>query len=278
MHIAVVPAYRREVVCAVCKDPFQDARWRCEGCNTLLHLECRSALALCPSLGCGRAFVRPAPPRISVARRSGPGARHLLVALGVAAAALAMGLLGGTAVSALFPPDVRAERATPPAVQVDITAPIGPIDPVIPSPVPEVAPPPPTDLSHVRPGQEWVFSLEASGLQMEQSYLIEAVEPDRVRYRLRTRIRMPGATEMSDCGEPAPGVWEAPLGGPPVVYDSNARDTLTLAGRSWVCLPATSDGTTVWTPELDGRSTFPPYVRMESEFSRSELREIREPR
>lgn len=254
MRIAVVPTDRRELVCAVCKDPLEANRWHCDGCGTLLHPECRNALAVCPSLGCGR-------PRPRVAGGPTPaGPRGWLpwVTGAILLGALALG----------FTPRAFREVGAPPAAG---SAALPPLDLPAPRPIPR-----PLDLSHVRPGQEWVFTVVSGLAEIEQVYRIEAVEPERVRASLRTRMRRPGASCLTDAGEAVPFVWERGTRLEPAVSASQAR--VTRGGREWECVVTEVDGTTSWCPTVDQEWTFPPWVWIESDHMRAELREIREPR
>ncbi len=74
--------------CAYCHADLTGAGWECEGCGTRLHHECRPALEVCPTLGCGGAV---APESAQRAKR-----RTLLRALG--SVVLLVALTGGAVV------------------------------------------------------------------------------------------------------------------------------------------------------------------------------------
>lgn len=129
------------------------------------------------------------------------------------------------------------------------------------------------DLSHVAAGQRWVYRMEASGVEMEQTYEVVSVGERQVECKLHVRMKMPGQAEMSDLGEPTPFRWEFPQPGQagPGLGLEGRRETITLCDAEWDCLVTETQGTTVWIPMKGDQPTFPPYLKLDGPQVRCEL-------
>lgn len=137
------------------------------------------------------------------------------------------------------------------------------------------------DLSHVKVGQKYVIKMETSGMEMHQIYEVTGVTDTAVECKLHNKVKMPGAAEFTDSGEPSPFKWEvpAPTGettGETKTDTKTGKETITAAGQSWDCLWAETDGTKVWVAQKNGINTFPPFIKMDGPTTKAELIEIKE--
>ena len=136
-------------------------------------------------------------------------------------------------------------------------------------------------LSHVRKGQRWVFDMTASGLEMRQVYEVTAVEARAVKYKLVLLMRMPGAAELTQQGEPVETEWALPAPAPgeqALPQDAKvSRERVTLAGKEWDCQVTETSGVKVWIPMKGETPTWPPFVKLEGP-SQAALVEVLEPR
>lgn len=244
--------------CVVCRGPLgAEERWRCDGCQVVLHRDCQATLGGCPTLGCsgiGRNVRAPATPGKQVDEP--PRARPLVgvgvIGVGLVLAAAALGLWTWTA----RPLPTRVPGARPTQLERP-------------------------DLSHVVPGQRWVFEQrDAQGQLVErQEREVLAITPWAVRLRV-TRSGPDGAPGRE------PARWEQSWEVPGVARspghdhrDCLRHETLTLAGIEWNCAVRTLAGCTTWTPLSDDTETFPGSLRLEGGFvgGRLELVEVLPP-
>ena len=246
MRIGVQPRPPQdEAACPVCKDVLAGARaWRCGACQAELHEDCRRDLAGCPTLGCQeaapRAEVAPAPGK-APPRAQRPLLRTIL------AGALLLGalLVSGAWVSASRPPPARTPGPRPTRLERP-------------------------DLSHVAPGQRWVFEhRDAEGALLERSER-EVLEVTPLLIRTRV-IRLsphgdPGRGLQPGISPPRTDEWLIPgvTRSPGHLHSARCRHELVVqAGREWLCAVAPLGGLTCWTPLSDDSETFPGTIRLE---------------
>ena len=86
--------------CAYCHDQLELDHYRCDGCGTLLHLDCSTSLPVCPTLGC--AVAQPAPPPIPIHLRPSPRRLAVWAVLGVLLPLIAFALDAGMQVDPLI--------------------------------------------------------------------------------------------------------------------------------------------------------------------------------
>lgn len=161
-------------------------------------------------------------------------------------------------------------------------APPAEVDPAPPPAVePERARPVTVDLSHVVPGQRYVYAMSTQEMELEQTYEVLEVTDGAVSCRIHLKAKLPGASELTPQGEPTTFKWEAPLGRPageqPAPEFEQREETIEAAGRSWDCLVTEISGTRSWVPVKGGVVTFPEFIRMESPQSKALLVRIEGP-
>lgn len=237
--------------CAACQGPLGPVRWVCAGCQAPLHAGCQAGLDRCPTPGCGAARWS------EVDRRPGRSSRAPLAWIAVLLLSAAAVGLSCALHLALSP---RAAHQAPVVQRWAVPA--------------QAVAAPPVDLSHVRPGQEWVFALYSNGTAMEQVYRVVAVGPGAVSCMLR--LRMDQGAGMQDVGQEFPFDWTyAPLAPPGPALP---RETVVAAGQSWPCeVHVGGDGSRTWVPLRGGSPTFPQYIQIDSPQTRSWLVEVRGP-
>jgi hypothetical protein len=132
------------------------------------------------------------------------------------------------------------------------------------------------DLTHVRAGQKYIYSLQ--GGQMQMTFLVREVGPGLVRYDMQTFMDMgqglqpvgeavrqefrqgqvvtPPAGEGEDEVEGEPGAPDGlvPSGG------KTHRERITVSGVAFDCLVTEMEQTTTWTPMTGDVVTFPLYL------------------
>lgn len=132
------------------------------------------------------------------------------------------------------------------------------------------------DLSHVKVGQVYVYSLDASGTKMEMRYVVEQVDETSVTYRTETvvagNVSKTPATKW-EFVEPKGGVEKAPA--PDVKTRFEAYE---LEGESWEAMVVETNGTTTWIPYKGGSPTFPPLFKAESKAMKMKLVEVQQPK
>lgn len=134
---------------------------------------------------------------------------------------------------------------------------------------------PGTDLSHVKAGQVYVYSLEAGGTKMEMRYVVEKVAETSVTYSIETVVaghvtKSPASTW--ELVQPKAGVERAPAPDVKTRYEAYEFD-----GKSWETMVVESNGITTWIPLKGGAPTFPPLFKSEGP-SKMQLVEIKQPK
>lgn len=174
------------------------------------------------------------------------------------------------------PPAGETKTETPPAGETPTETPPAGETPAEPAKAQKV------DLSHVKAGQKYVYKMESSGMEMQITYEVLEVTDTAVKYKSATKMKMPGATEFTDAGEPTTMDWSipAPTGETTGETKTDAKppekETISAAGKDWECWKTESSGSTVWTPIKNDLPTFPPMIKMDSPQAKQELVEIKE--
>lgn len=135
------------------------------------------------------------------------------------------------------------------------------------------------DLSHVKAGQKYHYTMETSGMQMQQIYEVTEVTDTAVKYKVAMLMKMPGSEEFTAQGEPTAGEWAIPVATTPTDKPADApevkmtKETIKIAGQDWECMVSESSGTKTWIPWKNDMATWPMYLKMEGP-TKAELTKI----
>ena len=147
-----------------------------------------------------------------------------------------------------------------------------------PSSQPSSALPAGPDLSHVRVGQRYVFSMNASGTEMQMIFEVTGVTQVSVSYLTRTLMKMPGQSKLSQVGDPTPAEVNYAAGDSSHSNVRQTRETIQAAGEAWDCIVYEVDGSRTWVPQRNGQATWPPCVKIQGPQLTQILTEIQGPR
>ncbi|MBL4846459.1 MAG: hypothetical protein JKY65_13100 [Planctomycetes bacterium] len=115
------------------------------------------------------------------------------------------------------------------------------------------------DISHVKKGQVYVYDMNAGGTKMIFKYVVVDVTATSVKYETVTVV-------AGNASRAAAAVWKAAAlevkaYGPGAIKRQD--ETIELAGQKWRCSVIEAGGNKTWVPLKNGRSTFPPFVKLE---------------
>jgi HEAT repeat protein len=132
------------------------------------------------------------------------------------------------------------------------------------------------DLSHVKVGQVYSYTLEASGTKMQMNYIVETVDDTRVTYVTETIVAGNSAKSPA-------ATWVIPQakGGPQATPAPNVKtrfEAYEFEGESWEVQVVEANGTTTWIPLKGGVPTFPPFFKTESPSMKMKLVKLEQPK
>jgi hypothetical protein len=119
---------------------------------------------------------------------------------------------------------------------------------------------PTPDLSHVKVGQRYTYTMKNEGAPpMQMVYTVRKVEGGTVHYEITTIMDLGQGPQP--VGPPTPQEWSHQGGDPGGDPEGSVREQVTISGVTFDCLVIVSGESKVWVPMSGSVPTFPGLVK-----------------